>query len=44
MKINKAWHEKNIMPKNPTTDQRIKWHVSHAKNCQCEKLLPKFKH
>lgn len=36
-KINKDWHEKNRMPKNPTIDQRVFWHVEHTKNCQCRK-------
>jgi len=42
-KINKAWHEKNKMPKNPTFEQRVKWHLAHQQHCQCrpmpEKLL-----
>lgn len=37
-KINKDWHEKNRMPKNPTLDQRVSWHLEHSKNCQCRKL------
>lgn len=43
MAINKNWHLKNKMPKNPTPEQRINWHIQHAKNCNCrpipEKLL-----
>ncbi|KKQ74344.1 MAG: hypothetical protein US96_C0034G0005 [Candidatus Woesebacteria bacterium GW2011_GWB1_38_5b] len=35
MKINAEWHKKNKMPKNPTEEQRIKWHIAHAKNCAC---------
>jgi len=34
-KINKEWHARNRMPKNPTRDQRIDWHLNHAKNCAC---------
>lgn len=37
-KINKAWHLANKMPKNPSLDQRVAWHVSHAQNCECRKL------
>jgi hypothetical protein len=37
-KINADWHKKNKMPKNPTVDQRIEWHLAHAKNCQCRPL------
>ncbi len=47
MKINKEWHEKNRMPKNPTFEERVKWHLAHQKNCQCrpipEKLLQEMK-
>lgn len=43
MKINKIWHAKNKMAKNPNLEQRVKWHKSHAKFCACrpipEKLL-----
>jgi hypothetical protein len=38
MKINKEWHLNNKIPKNPTTDQRVKWHLEHAINCQCRPI------
>lgn len=38
MKINAEWHTKNKMPKNPTLDERVKWHLAHAKNCTCRLL------
>ena len=38
MKINKAWHEKNKMPKNPTVKQRLKWHLAHQQNCACRPI------
>ena len=31
MKMNKEWHLKHAMPKNPSIDQRIKWHLEHQK-------------
>jgi hypothetical protein len=40
MAINAAWHKKHPMPKNPTEEQRIKWHIAHAKNCGCRKITP----
>lgn len=43
MKINKAWHLANPMPKNPTLDERIAWHVAHLRNCACRELTPKLK-
>lgn len=42
MKINKAWHLKHKMPENPTMEQRIKWHLAHAKNCGCRKIEGKI--
>jgi len=27
------------MPKNPTSEERIKWHIAHAKNC-AGRLVP----
>ncbi|CAG1005788.1 hypothetical protein METP2_03692 [Methanosarcinales archaeon] len=26
------------MPENPTMDQRVKWHIEHARNCSCRPL------
>lgn len=47
MKINKEWHLKNKMPKNPTFEMRVAWHLEHQKNCNCrpipEKLLEEMK-
>jgi len=42
-KINAVWHKKNRMPKNPTSEERIKWHISHAKNCSCRPIPEKLK-
>lgn len=38
MKINAEWHSKHKMPKNPTLDQRVKWHLAHARYCACRPL------
>lgn len=38
MKITTEWHIKNRMPKNPTLDERVAWHLDHAKNCSCRPL------
>jgi len=47
MTINKEWHLKNRMPKNPSQKERMEWHIEHSKNCDCrrptEKLLAKIK-
>lgn len=38
MAINKHWHEAHKMPKNPTLEQRLEWHVKHAANCSCRAM------
>jgi hypothetical protein len=42
MKMNKEWHLKHPMPKNPTIDQRIEWHLAHQKACACRKIPEKL--
>lgn len=37
-KINREWHEKHVMPKNASEDERIAWHVEHARNCGCRRI------
>jgi hypothetical protein len=47
MTINRAWHGKNRMLKNPSLEERITWHLEHSKNCSCrpipEKILAEIK-
>lgn len=43
MIINKEWHLKNRMPKNPAPEQRIKWHIDHSEHCRCREMPPKLK-
>lgn len=43
LKINKEWHLAHLMPKNATLDQRIQWHIEHAKNCNCREMPEKIK-
>jgi hypothetical protein len=38
MKINAQWHKSHRMQKNATLDQRVEWHIEHAKNCSCRPL------
>ncbi len=35
MAINKEWHAKHKMPKNPSDKEKIQWHLEHEKNCSC---------
>lgn len=38
MNRNVEWHSKNNLPENPTFDQRVRWHIDHARNCPCPPL------
>jgi pimeloyl-ACP methyl ester carboxylesterase len=38
MKINKRWHDANRMPKNPSLNDRIRWHSLHSKHCSCRPM------
>ena len=42
-KINKEWHLKNKMLKNPNFEERMKWHIEHSKNCSCREPSDKLK-
>jgi hypothetical protein len=35
---NRLWHEQHRMPKNPTPEQRIAWHLEHATHCRCRPI------
>lgn len=39
-KINGAWHNAHLMPKNPTDKQRAEWHHQHALHCGCRAITP----
>jgi hypothetical protein len=41
--MNSAWHAAHPMPKNPTLDQRIAWHLAHAKACGCRAITDKLR-
>ncbi len=30
------------MPKNPTKEEKLKWHIEHIKNCDCRKPTEKL--
>lgn len=38
MVINRDWHERNPMPPKPTLAQRVRWHIEHAKHCDCRPM------
>jgi hypothetical protein len=33
--INKDWHLAHPMPPKATLDQRVAWHLEHARRCSC---------
>lgn len=35
---NAPWHAKHILPEKPTLDQRINYHIEHARRCPCNVL------
>ncbi|WP_109019345.1 hypothetical protein [Leptospira kobayashii] len=37
-KTNREWHEKHRMPKNPSMQERVSWHLLHSKNCNCREI------
>jgi hypothetical protein len=40
--INQEWHEAHRIPKNPTLDQRIEWHLEHSQHCNCRPIAGKL--
>ena len=43
MKLNADWHAHNRMPARATLEQRIAWHVEHAKHCACRPTPEKLR-
>src|SRR5688500_10374037 len=41
--MNKEWHQRHVMPKNATLDERIAWHREHQKRCACRPIPPKLR-
>jgi len=38
MAIDKDWHAIHPMPAKATLDERVRWHVAHAKACGCRAI------
>lgn len=36
--INKTWHLAHKMPKKPTLEERIAWHIAHSRHCGCREI------
>jgi len=41
--LDAAWHRTHRMPKNPTRDERMAWHVAHAAACGCRPIPASLK-
>jgi hypothetical protein len=37
-RINRKWHEAHRMPPNASEDERIAWHLDHARHCGCRRI------
>lgn len=42
MPVNAEWHGAHPMPKNPTLEQRLEWHLEHQKHCACRPIPAKL--
>ncbi|MHB1133777.1 MAG: putative immunity protein [Chloroflexota bacterium] len=38
MSINTEWHARHRLSDKPTVDQRVKWHIEHARHCACRSV------
>jgi hypothetical protein len=41
-KLNRDWHRENKMPDKASLEQRLKWHLEHAKSCGCRPIPVKI--
>ena len=37
--MNKVWHAGHKMPAKPTVEERVQWHLEHAKACTCGRAI-----
>jgi hypothetical protein len=42
-KLNRQWHLAHPMPKNPSLEQRIEWHIEHSRQCNCREIPESIK-
>jgi len=36
--MNASWHRRHVMPARPSLEQRVRWHLAHAKACGCREI------
>jgi len=37
-RLNREWHAQHRMPERATPEQRIAWHLAHARHCRCRPI------
>jgi hypothetical protein len=37
-RINSEWHSSHPMPRNARLEQRVEWHLAHARACACRPI------
>jgi hypothetical protein len=42
-RINATWHAKHRLPQGATLDQRVAWHIAHARWCGCRAVPPRIR-
>ena len=42
--MNAEWHRMNVMPKNATQEQRVRWHTDHQQFCGCRPVPATLRH
>jgi uncharacterized protein YdhG (YjbR/CyaY superfamily) len=40
--VNAEWHEKHVLGKGASLEERIAWHREHQKRCACRPIPPKL--
>lgn len=40
--MNAKWHERHVLPKGASLEERIAWHREHQKYCACRPIPPKL--
>ena len=40
--MNKQWHTEHRLPHGASLEERIDWHVAHAKACGCRPIAPEI--
>ncbi|MGA2803184.1 MAG: hypothetical protein ABSF89_02165 [Acidimicrobiales bacterium] len=38
--LNRSWHEQHRLETKESLDDRVRWHMEHAKVCGCREIPP----